>query len=385
MTPFARWALAAALSAAVSVVPTVSPLAADDRTVTIPVIVPLTGPGAEYGAGDKLAVLMAFDEVNAHGGIDGYKLKADIYDDGSVATQSAGIMHGLVANSLAILGPNLSTTCKAAFPIANASGVVAISSSISDASILAQNRPWTFNVFLPGNTVEKAAADKFVAMKKPKTVVAIVDRDEIASSAQATFLLDALQGDGVKLVRRIDVSEQQATYGSEADAAKALKPDMLVVSAYPDPSGAIVKALRGAGMNQPILFTITSITPDSLRIGGSAMTNGWAMVEAWPGIGNARKRTFDENFEKLSKGLVPEPTAPYMYDTAMLLAAGLKSSGVLKSNAPLDQRRTMLRDALAHQHVAGVTGDWNMTPSGLRTGTPLWLAIQDGKVVETRD
>jgi branched-chain amino acid transport system substrate-binding protein len=351
--------------------------------VTIPVILPLTGSGAEYGAGDKLALQMAFDTINAHGGIDGYQLKAQLYDDGSVATQSAGIMHGLVGDSLAVLGPNLSTTCKAAFPIANASGVAAISSSISDASIIAQNRPWTYNVFLPGNVLEKAAADKFVAMKKFKTVVAIVDRDEIASSAQATFLLDALQADGVTVLRRIDVSGSQATYEAEADAAQSLKPDVLVVSAYPDPTGAIVKALRGAGMKQSILFTTTSVTPDSLRIGGAAMTNGWVMVESWPGIGNARKRAFDREFEKLSGGTAPEPTAPYMYDSALLLADALKSSGVLRSNAPLAQKRTALRDAIAHQHVEGVTGDWSMTPSGLRTGSALWVEVRDGKVVET--
>ena len=35
------------------------------ETFTIPVIVPLTGAGAEYGAGDKTAIQLAIYEINA--------------------------------------------------------------------------------------------------------------------------------------------------------------------------------------------------------------------------------------------------------------------------------------------------------------------------------
>ena len=370
----------AALLCAGMVLSVAQPSRGADKVFTIPVMLPLTGVGGEYGAGDKIAVEMAVDEINARGGIDGYKLAYQVYDDGSQPTQAATIMHGLVKDNLVILGSTLSGTCKASFPIANAAGVPTVGIE-SDAAITASNRPWTFNVFLVTQGVAKSAATKWLAITHAKNVVAIVDKDAAAATIQAAALLQALGNSGVKVSRRIDVSEQQATYTAEADAAKALNPDGLVISAYPDAAGAIVKALRGAGMNQPILFTTTTVTTDSLKIAGPAMTNGWVSLAAWPGTGGPKKLAFDKNFMKRSKGLPPEPTASYRYDAVYLVANALKASGVLTSSKSLEEKRTALREAIAHGHVDGASGDWSMNPDGLRSGAGLWAAVKDGKVV----
>lgn len=352
------------------------------KTFTIPVIIPLTGAGAEYGLGDQVGMQVALNQINQAGGIDGYHLAAQVYDDASDPTKAAQIMHGIVGSSLVVLGPNLSTTCLSAFPIANAAGVPTVSSSVSDGTILAGNRPWTFDVFIPANDLEPPAASKWLAITHAKTVVAIVDQNQTAATAQATSLLNALQSDGVKVLKTIYVSENEATYSAEADAAAALHPDGLVVSGYPDTAGAVVKALRAAGQNQSILFTTTSVTQDSLQVGGSAMTNGWVMLESWPGVGGPTVQAFDKAYEKMDKGLTPEPTAPFMYDSVYLIANALKSSGVLTSNASLSAKRLALRKALAKTSVTGATGNWTMTPSGIRSGSGLWVQVKNDAVVQ---
>ncbi len=372
-------------AAIVMVLASVAPAFAAGETFTIPVIVPLTGAGAEYGAGDKTAIQLAISEINAKGGVDGHPLAVNLLDDASQPTQAATIMHGLVGDSLVVLGPNLSGTCKAAFPVANGAGVPTVTGSNSDAAIMADNRPWTFNVFLVTQQLSKLAAARWAKETTAKNVVAIVDKDNAATVVQANALLDALQADGTKVLRRIDVSESQATYSAEADAAKSLNPEALVISAYPDAAGAITKAVRAAGITQPILFTTTTITPDSLRIAGPAMTNGYVMLGAWPHVGPPKKIAFDDAFIKLSGGVAPAPTSAFLYDTVYLIAAALKSSGVLNSTKPLADRRAALRDALGHTHVDGATGDFTMNPDGLRTGTGIWMQVTNGKVIPAKN
>ena len=370
--------LVAAVVAAVLIA--ASPSSAAPDVFTIPVIVPMTGAGAEYGAGDKIGIQLAVDEINAKGGVNGHKLDVKLLDDASQPTQAATIMHGLVGDNLVVLGPNLSGTCKAAFPVANTAGVPTVTGSNSDATIIADNRPWTFNVFPVTQQLSKLAATHWQKATKAKTIVAIVDKDNAATIVQANALLDALQANGTKLLRRIDVSESQATYNSEADAAKSLNPDALLISAYPDAAGAITKAVRGAGITQPILFTTTTVTPDSMRIAGPAMTNGYVMMSTWPHVGPPKKLAFDDAFEKASGGVAPAPTSAFLYDTVYVIAAALKSSGVLDSTKALPDRRAALRDALGHTHIDGATGNFTLSPDGLRSASGIWMQVTNGKI-----
>lgn len=355
------------------------PASSAERVFTLPVVVPLTGFGAEYGAGDRMAIEIAISEINARGGVDGYRLAAQYFDDASDPTQDATLMHGLVRDSLIVVGPGLSGSCKAAFPIANAEKMPIVG-ILSDSSISSANRPWTFNIHVSAQLFSKAAADRWVRLTKVKNVVAIVDKTTTAPVVQMTQMLDALKADGINVIKTIEVSQTQATYSAEADSAKSLNPDGLVISAYPDADAAITKAVRAAGINKPILFTATSLTPDALRIGGAAMTNGYATVPSWYGIGNARKLVFDKAFMTASKGAPEVVTAPYFYDAIHLVADALVVSHALVSKASLQDRRQALRDAIATLPFRGATGNFTFLADGNRPGGGQWVKISDGKI-----
>lgn len=352
---------------------------AAEKVFTIPVVVPLTGFGAEYGNGDRIAIEVAVAQINTTGGVDGYKLATQYYDDASDPTQDATILHGLVKNSLIVIGPGLSGSCKAAFPIANAEKMPIIG-ILSDASITADARPWTFNIHPSAQLFSKGAADKFLKLTKAKKFVAIVDKTTTAPSVQMQQMLEALKSDGAEIVQTIEVSQTQATYTAEADKAKSLDPDALVISAYPDANAAITKAMRAAGIAKPILFTATSLTPDAIKIGGAAMTNGWATVPSWYGIGTPRKLAFDHAFAAASKGTPEVVTAPYFYDAVYVLADALKSTHALSSNASLEQKREALRVAIEKGYFKGTMGDFSFRPDGNRPGIGQWVQIRDGKI-----
>ncbi|MHB8393232.1 MAG: ABC transporter substrate-binding protein [Candidatus Dormibacteria bacterium] len=352
--------------------------------VTLPVIVPLTGPGAEYGVGDQQAAGLAVAKINSTGGIDGHKLLLTYYNSASTASTAAQIMSGLVSSSLLILGPNLSTTAEAAFPIANRSHVPVITSSVSDGAIMSANRPWTYDTFLTAPQVEPQGATQFLAATHAKSVVAIIDVSQAAATAQAATTLSTLTSRGVTVLTTIDVTDGQPTYSSEAATAVSRHPAAFVVSAYPNTGGAVAAALRAAGATQPILFTTTTVTADTLTIGKAGMTNGYVELESWPGDMGAVGNAFDSSFTKVYH-IAPEPTAPFMYDAVLLAAAALKDSGALNSHASLQSRRDSIRKLLASGTltIVGASGTFTMQADGLRSGTALWCKVEHDNVTCT--
>lgn len=353
------------------------------KSVTLPVILPLTGPASEYGIGDKSAMNLALNKINKDGGIDGKKLEVKIYNSEGTAATASEIVRGLLRSSLLVLGPNLSATAQAAFPILNAAGVPTITSSVSDATIMSANRPWTYDVFLTTTGLEASAVKSFLAShSQVKHMAAIIDDQNDASASQAKQMTTALAASGVTITKTIDVGESAPGYSQEANLVKSENPDAVMVSGYPNTAGAVIKSLRSAGVTQPVLFTTTSVTPDSLKIGGSAMSNAYAVLEYWPGLTGAVGKTFATQYEAANRGQTPEPTAPFMYDTMMLAADVLRASGVAKSGGSLASERAAIKKALSGARVTGaVTGDFAMQASGTRSGDGVWIQVDAGKVV----
>lgn len=349
--------------------------------LTLPVVLPLTGSGAEYGTGDQIAMRLAVQQVNKDGGIDGIKLQTKVYDDGSDPVKSAQVMRNIAKDSLLVLGPNLSTTAQAGFPVANSAKLPAVTSSVSDRAIMQKNQPWAFDLFLTAQELEPLGAGKWLAATHVRSVVAIVDKEQDAATSQAAATLGALRQQGVTVRKTIQVSESQPGYNAEASLVKSLHPDGIVVSAFPEATGAIAKALRNDGMDQPMLFTTTSVTPDSLKVGGASMTNGSVILEYWPHLMDQRADAFDAAFVQADKGQEPEPTAAYMYDSVLVAARAIKDSGIVKSSDSLQDKRAKVRQALRKIKFSGVTGDVSFRPDGTRAGSGVWVNVQEGKVV----
>jgi hypothetical protein len=102
----------------------VRPTWAADKTVTVGINLSLTGADAESAKRIENGALMAFDEVNAKGGVNGYKIVVTPYDDGSATAgqydpaQAATNARKMVSNkaTVAAIGPQMSGAGKGADP-----------------------------------------------------------------------------------------------------------------------------------------------------------------------------------------------------------------------------------------------------------------------------
>ncbi|MBW1731906.1 MAG: ABC transporter substrate-binding protein [Deltaproteobacteria bacterium] len=96
-------------------------------------ILSLSGRGALLGIPEKKTIEMLVEQVNSRGGIHGHPIKLIILDDGSKKKMAAEGVKRLIEEEdvLAIIGPSLSGTSLAVFPIAEASEVPLISCAAS--------------------------------------------------------------------------------------------------------------------------------------------------------------------------------------------------------------------------------------------------------------
>ena len=87
-----------------------------DKSITVGINLSLTGADAESAKRIENGAIMAFDEINAKGGVNGYKIVVTPYDDGSATAgqydpaQAATNARKMVSNkaTVAAIGPQMS-------------------------------------------------------------------------------------------------------------------------------------------------------------------------------------------------------------------------------------------------------------------------------------
>src|SRR5207245_2949558 len=100
-------------------------------TKNIGLSVALTGQSALYGHAISQSMKLAADEINAKGGINGYKVNADILDDATQVANAVNNIKSLILqdNVVAMLGNVTSAQCQATSPIAKQNKVIFIAAT----------------------------------------------------------------------------------------------------------------------------------------------------------------------------------------------------------------------------------------------------------------
>ncbi len=328
---------------------------------------------------------LAFSQVNAKGGVDGYKLQASVSDTASSPTQTAELTHSIPSSALAVIGPILSTDAATAFPIAKSEHLPMISPTVTDPTVVATGQPWTFTVNVPATATVGASTKQFLALEHSTTAVAIIDSQDTSSEQQGTLAVATLQKAHVRVLKTIDVTTGQPDYSAEVAVVKSLNPQAVVVSALPSDAGSIVKTLRDDGVNVPILLEEVSWTQDFMNVAGSAANNVYVYVASWSGYQSPIVSSFDKAFVKISGGIEPGPGGIKGYEAAKLLIQVLKSTGVLKSNESVAKERAAIAKAIAStKQFQGVESVYTMAPGGYFNGHGFFLELKNANVVQVK-
>ena len=244
----------------------------EPATMRIGAIDPLTGPFASYGEPIRDGMLLAVEEINATGGINGKKIDLILEDDGGDPKTSVNAFTKLATISKVpvIIGPLSSATSMATAPLADRFHVVQVS-TLAGTIDLTNAGDYVFRIYpsseLGSRYIAKIAADRFHARR-----AAVFYPNNAYGVASKKFVVDTLKGDGVSVLAVETFNDGDRDFRTQLIKIMQAKPDVILCGAYYEEGAQILVQAKQLGISVPILGEDGWFGPIS-RIAGDALKN----------------------------------------------------------------------------------------------------------------
>jgi branched-chain amino acid transport system substrate-binding protein len=196
----------------------------------------LSGQSSLYGHAISQAMRLAVDDVNAKGGVNGYKLEADILDDTTDVNKAVENTKQLILqdNVPALLGPITSAQCQATTPISKQNKVITIDATCNSYQLTTEpdliNPYW---VSIVPNTYMEGSAAANVAAKTGAKRIFIVSPKYLFGISETNAFVAGLK----KVAPNAQIVNDPATWyvpfptnprwDSTINAIQATKPDLV--------------------------------------------------------------------------------------------------------------------------------------------------------------
>ncbi len=142
--------------------------AAAEKTIKIGALLPLSGPGAYFGAQDKQGIELALERINA-AGINGAKLEVQYEDSACQPLPATQAAKRLIeeAKPDVIIGEECSDATLAVMPLVAQAHVPLLNAGSSSIKVTDPGNPWTFRIMpnevMQGEDLAKNAFDQLHA------------------------------------------------------------------------------------------------------------------------------------------------------------------------------------------------------------------------------
>ena len=376
----------------------IRPLWAADKSVTVGIDLSFTGADAEGAKRIEHGAQMAFDQVNAKGGVNGYKIVLTPYDDGTATAgqydpaQAATNARKMVSNkaTVAAIGPQMSGSGKAMAPILSEGDLATITPSstnpdITDPKYAAQYRPEGKAIYF--RTVATDAYQgpymaNFYADTLHVATLYILDD----SGAYGVGLADSFEAQakkkGMKILGRDRLDPKAADYSAVLTKIKSLNPDALYyggvlqagVKLAKQAYDIVPKMVKGGGDGV--------YGPEMLSAVGYPANNGWYATIASPHVTGQAKMADWLKAYQAKFNVQPDDYAVTSYDAAQVIIAALKNI----TDAGKQPTRSAVRDAIQSVKVSTLQGPVSFDANGdLQDKTISVFQIQHDPKLPTDD
>ena len=308
----------------------------------------LTGPQATFGQSTHNGIMMAADEVNAAGGINGRKVKILTEDDQSKQEEAANAVTKLISqnNVTAILGEVASSASIAAAPIAQSNKVPMITPSSTNEEVTKKG-DYIFRVCFIDNYQGPIMAQFALRDLKSKKAAILTDVKNDYSTGLTSVIEQTVNAAGSRVVAKQSYSNGDSDFRSQLTAIKAAGPDVIFVPGYYTDVGQIASQARDLGITAPFVGGDGWESPKLIEIGGKALNGSFYANHYFYGDPDPAVRNFVQRYKE-RYGQTPDALAALGYDA-------MKRAGKIEGAA--------IRDAIAAtKDFPGVTGKITLGP-----------------------
>jgi branched-chain amino acid transport system substrate-binding protein len=309
--------------------PAAATSAAPKADIKIGMATAKSGAANFYNPQQSNGALLAVEQINNAGGINGAKLQLIVEDDGSVRDQGITAFKKFIEQDkvTAILGPTLSAVAAGAHPVAQAAGVPVIAISNTGIGIVGKCEygpcDWIFRASLGEQSAVpetvKAATTK-LGLKK----VVIIYGDGKFELDDLTIFKDAFKANGVAVAKEIAYTAKDVDFAPFVTQAKGENPDAIVADSL---AGAAAKILDEVAKQMPGKRVIGGNGLNSAALLSNANAGLIVVGTAWSKASTDKTNTDFVAAYKAKFSTDPDQFAAQSYTAMIVLADALKRSG----------------------------------------------------------
>ncbi|MBP6217282.1 MAG: ABC transporter substrate-binding protein [Oligoflexales bacterium] len=344
----------------------------EDSVIRVGEIGSMTGSEATFGVSVHKGVTLAFDEINAAGGVLGKKIELISIDDQGKPEEAATAMNKLITQDkvIAVIGEVASSRSLAMAPIAQNHKIPMISPSSTNPRVTQQG-DYIFRVCFidpfQGAVMAQFALDHL----KIKSAAILRDVKNDYSVGLADYFTMTFAKGGGSIVVDQSYSAGDIDFKSQLTAIRSKNPQAIFVPGYYTEVGLIARQARELGMNIPFLGGDGWDSPKLREIGGNSLegsffSNHYSSESQEPAV---------QNFIKKFKSVyneVPDSLAAMGYESALVLVDAIKRANGTDSQA--------LRNAIADtKDFQGVTDKFSLDKDRNAIKSAVVLKIESGE------
>ena len=296
---------------------------------------PMTGPASWVGLGGRDGALLAIDEINAGGGVNGRKIRMISYDDAAKPSEAEAVAKKMIESDkvFAILGGGVSNVAIVVGDEAHRAKVPYFNGTGASPKIIDAQSRWVFS----GATIdvrdisqnEAVFIGEYLKVKK----VAVMNASDEFSQSLADSVIKA-----IKERYSIEVTTQQkynpgdTDFSSQLLAVKQTNPEYILMFGLYVEAARAMRQSRELGIRTPFKGDTSMMNSGLLTVAGPAAEG--LIVEYVPLYFNGNKVKDMVEFEARFKKKFP--TYPvdrpnyvdvYNYGNMYALAEGMKRAG----------------------------------------------------------
>lgn len=321
-----------------------------EEPFVIGVIDSLTGVGESYGIPISQSKLLAAEEINAAGGINGRKLEL-IVEDSKCSAQDAITAYKKLTDVdgvKIILGATCSGGTLGIAPLAEKDEVVLFSASSTSPDISASG-DYIFRTAMNSGLLGVDLANTLWA-EGNRRIATITESTDYVEGVRRTAVA-RFEELGGAVVASERYSSDVIDFRSNLTKLLEENPDALLLASQGELSGGtIIKQTRELGYEGPIYTEVVPTAPEALGIAGDAATGVKAVVPD-PDLSTNVGKEFLANYKARYDGTAPWPWFQgSAYDDVYIAAECLRQTGD-------DQDADGFRDCLYGLTWSGAIGD----------------------------
>ncbi len=334
-------------------------------------LAPLTGPVSVYGISTNNATVMAVEEINANGGINGMQIKYHVLDEQGDVTEATNAYGRLVSefDIDALVGDVTSKPSISVAQRANKDGMPMVAPTATADAVTAQGE----NVFRTCFTdaYQGKAMAAYVAKDGKKSAAILYDNSDDYSVALTDAFTAECEASGVEITSSESFGADDTEFKAQLTKIVSTDPEVLYVPAYYEKNALIMRQAKETGFEGVICGgdgwdgILTQFKDDVKGADGAIFSNHYSVYDEDPVVQN-----FIENYKE-KYGEDPTAFSALGYDSVYLIKQAVEEAGTKDKAAVIE--------ALKNIEFNGVTGNFTFDENRNPVKTVSFIIVEDGK------